>query len=221
MKQYLKAYPATMTLIAVNLLLFVSTTVQGGNSQALIKLGGMYPLRIAVFNEYWRLITAGFLHSGVTHLMTNMFSLFIVGTILEPIFKKEKFIGIYMVSSIFSISFSYAFGAANRVSVGASGAIFGYFITVVLLTKLAPYHRGVRALSQQFLATVLLNVALSFLPGIDWLGHLGGALGGVLAFYMFGYYTTNRQKQMLLMSIFLIAVVVLNVIGTKSVYSLF
>lgn len=209
MNYQLKQYPATMVLMAINIFLFAVTALQGATGQVLVNLGAMYPPYMIFLNQYWRLITAGLLHSSAMHLVMNMLSLYVVGTILEPLLGKERFVASYFMASILGATFSFSFGELYRLSVGASGAIFGFFMIIVLLTKLAPYHRGLRALSQQFMGTVLLNIAFSFLPGVDFLSHLGGAIGGVVAFYVLGYFQNNRNKQWQLMLGYVTMIVVL------------
>lgn len=216
-KQFFQKYPATAVLIAINIFFFSITFTQGNTPQALINLGALFPPHIGILHQYWRLMTATFLHSSIMHLLTNMFSLYFVGTLLEPIFDKERFVGVYLLSGVMGNAFSFAFGSSFHVSVGASSAIFGYFVSVILLTKLAPHHRGVRALSRQFMFVILINAVFSFTPNVDFLAHLGGAIGGVIAFYIMGYFQNDRMKQIQLLMVYSIVVIILIIIGTKGV----
>lgn len=217
MKQFFEKYPATTVLIAINVFFFMITFTQGNSPTALVNLGAMFPPYISIYHHYWRLITAAFLHSSTIHLMTNMFSLYVVGTLLEPIFDKERFIGIYLLSGVMGNAVSFAFGDPFHVSVGASSAIFGYFVSVILLTKLAPNHSGFRALSRQFMGIIMLNAVMSFTPNVDFFAHLGGALGGVLAFYMMGYFKNYRARQIQLLVLYSIIIVALIIIGSRGI----
>lgn len=211
-RQTLKHYEATVVLIAMNIFLFVMTMLQPNMSYGLIKLGGLFSPAIVLHHEYWRFLTAGFLHANLTHLLFNVFSLYAVGIILEPLFKKEHYISIYVLSTIFSNLFAFAF-QPTTVVVGASGAIFGLFAVTALLSKLSPNHYGIHALSQQFKLTILINLCLSLLPGISLTGHVGGLLGGVFAFYTFGYFKQNKAKQVLLLIAYIICCIVLYQFG--------
>lgn len=211
-RQFFQKYPATTILIFINVFFFVITFSKGNTPNALVSLGALFSPYVSVYHQYWRLITAMFLHSSMTHLLSNMLSLYVVGTLLEPILDKERFVGIYLLSGIMGNAVSFAFGNYLQVSVGASSAIFGYFMSIILLTKLAPHHQGVRKLSQQFMGIVLLNIALSFVPNVDFLAHLGGALGGVIAFYMLGYFQHHRARQIQLLVCYSVIVVILIII---------
>lgn len=217
MKLFFEKYPATAVLIAINVFFFTITFMQGNTPATLVNMGAMFPPYISIYHHYWRLITAAFLHSSVIHLMTNMFSLYFVGTLLEPLFEKERFVGLYLLSGVMGNAVSFAFGTSFHVSVGASSAIFGYFVSVILLTKMAPHHSGFRALSRQFTGIIVLNAVMSFTPNVDFFAHLGGALGGVIAFYMMGYFKNHRARQMQLLVMYSVIIVVLIIIGIKGV----
>lgn len=217
MKLFFEKYPATAVLIAINVFFFTITFMQGNTPATLVNMGAMFPPYISIYHHYWRLITAAFLHSSVIHLMTNMFSIYFVGTLLEPLFEKERFIGLYLLSGVMGNAVSFAFGKPFHVSVGASSAIFGYFVSVILLTKIAPHHSGFRVLSRQFTGIIVLNAVMSLTPNVDFFAHLGGALGGVIAFYMMGYFKNHRVRQMQLLVMYSAIIVVLIIIGIKGV----
>lgn len=216
-RQFFQKYPATTVLMFINVFFFVITSSKGNTPDVLVDLGALFSPYVSLYHHYWRLITAMFLHSSVTHLLSNMFSLYVVGTLLEPILDRERFVGIYLLSGVMGNAVSFTFGNYFQVSVGASSAIFGYFMSVILLTKLVPHHQGVRALSRQFMGIVLLNIALSFSPNVDFLAHLGGAIGGVIAFYMLGYFQHHRARQIQLLVCYSIIVVVLIIMGSRGI----
>lgn len=129
-------------------------------------------------HEYWRLITAGFLHSGWLHLGFNMYLLYIIGRELELAIGSARFGAIYLTALLWGSA-----GALMQTSiapiVGASGAVFG----VVGATMVELRRRGFDPFSGGLGALVLINLVIGFLPGlhIAWGGHIGGLIGGVLA----------------------------------------
>ena len=129
--------------------------------------------------EVWRLVTAGFLHAGFTHLLFNMFGLYILGSMLEPAIGRMRFAVIYFVSLL-----AGSFGALllttnpNQYTVGASGAIFGLMGAAVIILR----HRGINPMESGLGMWIGLNLLITFaIPGISIGGHLGGLFGGALA----------------------------------------
>lgn len=178
---------ATVVLILINMIVFVVTASKGNSVGVLIEHGAMYPPLININAEFWRLLTAMFLHGSVFHLVLNMWSLFIVGSILEPIFSRDKFLVLYLGSGLLGSAFSYTFSSYNTVSFGASSAIFGLFAAIVLLATLFPYHAGIRNNAQSFVSTILINLGIGFfVPGLDMLAHVGGLIGGAIMLYCLG-----------------------------------
>ena len=87
--------------------------------------GALEPDRIALYHEYWRLVSAMFLHGGLLHLAINMYVLWVLGSVIEPAFGSKRFLAIYLISGLFGSVASYMFSAPDVAGVGASGAIFG------------------------------------------------------------------------------------------------
>src|SRR5438105_6938482 len=124
----------TQTLIAINIGAFVGELVTGGRlgltftgdfTSRLVRWGAIYPPDIAQRHEYYRLVTAMFLHGGVLHLLVNMYVLWVLGSVIEPAFGPRRFLAIYLVAGLFGSVSSFVFSAPQTVGVGASGAIFG------------------------------------------------------------------------------------------------
>jgi membrane associated rhomboid family serine protease len=148
----------------------------GGGSSTLTDEGALS--RAAIQDgEYWRLVTAGFLHDGVFHLLLNMFGLYILGTILEPAVGTLRFGVIYFVSLL-----TGSFGALLQEdvfqTVGASGAVFG----LMGATAVVMWNRGLNIMESGLGFWIVLNLVISFLPGlnISWGGHIGGLIGGAV-----------------------------------------
>lgn len=134
--------------------------------------------------QVWRLVTGTFLHAGIIHLLTNMYSLYIIGTQLENFVGKKKFIFIYFISAISGSLMSCLF--SNALSVGASGAIFGLLGSMLYFGYHYRLYLG-SVLKAQIIPVILLNLFLGFtLSGIDNAAHVGGLIGGYLATMLVG-----------------------------------
>lgn len=146
--------------------------------QALILLGAKYNVRIVLGNEWWRLITAVFLHADLQHIALNSVSFYFLGQELEPLMGKWRFLLLSLGAGIGGNIVSFAF--SNSVSIGASGAVFGLFASYLALSYLYPDSYSLSARAQNYAALIVINLVFSFLsPGIDFFGHLGGAFYGV------------------------------------------
>jgi len=173
--------PATIALIAINVIVFVAELAAGGagqfsNGGKLIHDAGLRGPDIAN-GDWWRVITGGFLHAGFLHLLLNMYVLWVAGSILEPGIGTPRFLGIYFVSLIAG-SLGALIVDPNTLTVGASGAIFGLMAGVIVVAR----GRGVEQLASQFGLFVVLNLVLTFsIPGISVGGHVGGLIGGAVA----------------------------------------
>lgn len=149
----------------------VAETIQWGANLGLLTLGG----------EWWRLLTAMFLHGGFVHLAFNLYFLWAVGRACEQIFGAAAYGVVYIGSGLIA---SLASAALNPLgaSVGASGALFGIFgalLGFVLRRRSMLNQDFVRSIARNAGVLVLINVAISFaVPEIDIVGHIAGALAG-------------------------------------------
>ncbi len=127
--------------------------------------------------EYWRLITAAFLHADIIHLLVNMYALNIIGTQVETVLGKSRFLIIYFASAIGGSLMSSIL--TKGLSVGASGALFGLLGALVYFGYYYRIYFG-SVLTSQILPVIILNLAMGFLiPGIDNAGHIGGLISGL------------------------------------------
>lgn len=137
-----------------------------------------------VNQQYYRLLTANFIHANLLHLIVNIYALSIVGKVVENYFGKLKFLLIYIGSGISASLLSSIF-LNDSVSLGASGAIFGLLGAFSFFAyKYRVYMAGV--LKNQLLPILVVNLAIGFMPGIDMAGHMGGFIGGLLLAVAFG-----------------------------------
>lgn len=184
----------TLALIAVNVLVFATEVLLSGMrfevpTPVLVEMGAMYALLVQA-GELFRLFTPMFLHMDLMHLAFNMVALYSVGEVLERVLGRGNFLLLYFVGGITGNAVSYAadvlLGGGPTVSAGASTSVFGLFVAVALLGVL---HKGNRRMfaeySKGMLGIIGVNVAYTLLvPSISVSGHLGGALGGLVAMFM-------------------------------------
>ena len=168
----------TYVLIGINVLVAIGSMLGGGvgtTSSSLTDDGGVSQHFIAD-GEYWRLLTAGFLHVGLFHLATNMLSLWILGSMLEPPFGRWRFGLIYLVSLLCG-SFGALLMSPDNVTVGASGAIFGLLGAAAVLAR----NRGFSLMESGLGIWIGLNLLITFtVPNISIGGHVGGLVGGAV-----------------------------------------
>ena len=166
----------TKTLIGINAAMFVLELAQGGLSSQFV---GDYALvgRDVANGEWWRVVTAAFLHANLVHLGLNMLMLWWFGGPLEALIGRARFLTIYGISLLA--------GAAGALidqpvgaTIGASGAIFG-----VLGAGLVLERRGIPIYGGAALGVVVFNLIFGFLNrgSISIGGHIGGFIGGALA----------------------------------------
>jgi membrane associated rhomboid family serine protease len=173
--------PATIALIAINVIVFLIELAAGGaeqfgNSGQVIHDAGLRGPDVAN-GDWWRVISGGFLHAGFLHLLFNMYVLYVAGSILEPGIGTPRFLGIYFVSLIAG-SLGALIVDPNALTVGASGAIFGLMGAVIVVAR----GRGIEQVASQFGFFIVINLVLTFsIPGISVGGHIGGLIGGVVA----------------------------------------
>ncbi len=177
-KQKIKHLSLTEWLIIINVLLFILTQIVDftvGNG--LIHLGAKVNFLIAG-GEYWRLITAMFLHGGIMHLLFNMMALYILGRDIERFFGQKKFLLLYFGAGLIGSAFSFLL--IDNVSVGASGAIFGLMGGNLYLYRRNPMVYK-RIYGNDLLILIVINLVIGFVqPNIDIAGHIGGLIGGFI-----------------------------------------
>ncbi len=129
--------------------------------------------------QWYRLVTVALMHDQTSdlpyHLAFNMLALHSLGTQIESILGRSKFLVIFFISLLAGSITSAYFLPFNGYSVGVSGAVFGLFGAILILGK--RYGADMKST----LITVGLNLAIGFtIPGIDWRAHVGGLIGGAV-----------------------------------------
>ena len=184
----LRRYQSVWVLIAINILVFIFTTIRPdiGNSLALTK-----PL---LNSNYWTILTAMFVHANFMHIFANMLTLYFFGIFCLQLLDDKWFWIVYFIGGIFGNILFLLIGPTNSAVVGASGAIFavGGLITMMRPTQkvylyfLIPMPLWV-GIGIGFLLTV-------FIPGVAWQAHLGGLIVGLIAGFFFRQKERRRQE---------------------------
>ena len=176
----------TYTLIGINVAVFLLQFTVGINAVA--GDWGMWPVGVAIGGEWWRLVTAAFLHGSFLHIAFNMYVLFALGPTLERILGHGRYLTLYVLAALGGGVASYAFSDIRTVSVGASGAIFG------LMGALVVAGRRLRYDITQVLILLGINVVIGFFaPGVDWRAHLGGLITGAVVAAIMVYPAKHRR----------------------------
>lgn len=182
----------TYALIAINVLIWLFLLSKGGEisrtpAEILLLWGGNAASEVQK-GEWWRMLSATFLHSGLMHVAMNMLGLYTAGIIVERIYGQRLYLIIYFGAGLMGSALSLNFSAQQAVSVGASGAVFG--VTGALLVAVyqnraqLPKIFGRQTLSGLGFFIVYALVQGFSKQGIDNAAHIGGLLGGCLAAFI-------------------------------------
>jgi rhomboid protease GluP len=184
--------PATVVLFAAIVLGFLLEIYTGAwkNGDLLAELGAIVPARVFEDGDYWRLVSAMFLHGDGTvrgdllHLGFNLFALWQLGRLYEMMFGTKRFLFVYFVTGLIASVASLLHLPPYGASVGASGAIFGVIGAFIFSIRRSPrfrHERWARGIVQQLMFWIVANIAigLSF-PQIDLAAHIGGLIAGLI-----------------------------------------
>lgn len=191
----------TMTLIGVNVAMFIVVTALGRAGDRLVldlsmisgeaQLRGL-PLGTGVAEgEFWRIMTSSFVHTGVTHLLFNMVAIGLIGTNLERVLGRSRYLSLFLVSCLTAGTAVYWFSPPASVTYGASGGVFGLLAAALVVYRKQGYD--VTAL----LVLLAINLFFTFsIPNISWQGHLGGLVGGLVAAAALAYAPRARRTML-------------------------
>jgi membrane associated rhomboid family serine protease len=206
----------TLTLIAINVAMFLATAVSAvahgasplnNYDSPLFNALAQAPAYVVVTGEWWRLITAAFLHFGLIHLGFNMLALLMFGAELERAIGRGRFLTLYLVSALGGATAIQLFAASNVLAAGASTAIYGLLggLGVVLVAT----RQSLRGLIQ----LLAINLFISLLPGLSLIGHLGGLVTGALTAGILVVARRRPALQILGVAALVVVLVVLAVTG--------
>jgi len=185
----------TQVLIALNIAMFVITSVGGGLSIAGDNQSHVF-YRLALVpaavghGQWYRLLTAMFMHVNVLHIAFNMYALYIIGPPLEAALGRSRFIVLYLLAGLGGSVLSAALGPTLETAAGASGAIFGLFGAFYLAARHQRLETG------GIVATIVLNLVFtfSFSGVIDWRAHVGGLITGAAVMAVLAYAPTGPRR---------------------------
>jgi membrane associated rhomboid family serine protease len=179
----------TYVLIAINVLAFILEMTSVGLERQLT----LWPRAVAK-GQLYRLVTAAFLHYGATHLLLNMWALYVVGPPLEMWLGRLRFGALYALSALGGSVVVYLLSPLDTATAGASGAVFGLFgATFVVGKRLALDVRWVVAL-------IVINLVFTFVvpavssQQISWQGHVGGLVTGAVVAAAYVYPPRERRN---------------------------
>jgi membrane associated rhomboid family serine protease len=185
--------PVTYALIAINVVIYLVTVVQGNG---LSNPGGSLYLRWLLFGPFvahggwYRLITSMFLHGFLLHIVFNMVALYFIGVPVEQYLGRARYIGLYFVSGLAGAA-GALLQAPLAPTVGASGAIFGILGAMMIIE-----WQITGRLAGQAMTWIVINLVISFsFSGISWGGHLGGLIGGILITLAYAHWGDRGRAQ--------------------------
>jgi membrane associated rhomboid family serine protease len=159
----------TYALIAINVLTFVLQISMGDLEKQL----ALWPPAVAD-GQLYRLVTSAFVHYGATHLLLNMWALYVVGPPLEMLLGRLRFGALYALSLLGGSVLVYLL-TLNTATAGASGAVFGLFGAMFVVAKRLNFDM------RWVVVVIVINLAFTFVSrGISWQGHVGGLVTGAL-----------------------------------------
>ena len=171
----------TTFLVAVNILVYVYTSVVGGNFiqteySVLLQFGQANSNVLS--GSYWQLLTSIFVHVDISHIALNMLFLIIFGLRAEELFTTEEYFFVYMFSGLSGSLLTLFLMAPNTVSAGASGAIFGMYGAGIIYTRKTFGQSIIGALLYAFLLLIMSTGA-----GVNVVAHFGGLAAGLIIGY--------------------------------------
>jgi membrane associated rhomboid family serine protease len=185
----------TQAIIAINVVVFLVETAAGaplggGGGGSVWNKGVLFGPAITAHNpgnllpgfpytgthQYWRLISSGFMHDGILHIALNMFFLYMMGPMIESAIGRVNYAATYMAALLAGSFGALAFTPLSP-SVGASGAIFGVFGTLIVVAR----DRGIPIWQSGLGLTLIINLVFTLsVKGISIGAHLGGLAAGVI-----------------------------------------
>jgi membrane associated rhomboid family serine protease len=175
---------ATYVLIAINVALYFGAQSSVSAQNDLVLFGPA-----VADGDYWRLISSGFLHVEIIHILMNMLSLYWLGRLVEPALGHARYVGIYL-ASLLAGSLGVMILDPDSATLGASGAIYGLLGAAIVMAR----NRGISLVQSGLLPVLAINFAITLtVPNISLGGHLGGLVGGLLATFVVEQISMRRR----------------------------
>jgi rhomboid protease GluP len=184
--EYLRRFPATTVFLAINILVFLAMWANhvspvSPSAEQLIRWGANSGEQVISHNQWWRIITMAFVHIGAPHLIMNMWSLWLLGTLAEAVLGTYLYVGVYLLCAIAG-SLASLYWNPLVVGAGASGALMGILGALVSVLKFAhlPVPKDVlRSTTRSLMLGGALTLGIGILPRIDNAAHVGGVICGL------------------------------------------
>ena len=209
----------TYTLIALNVVAYIAESIYPNlvNYGAVIGRATDPQLHEVVgvaVGDWYRLISNAFLHEplgtgfGITHILFNMWALYVVGPALERFLGQARFLAVYLVSALAGAVLFYLIAPVNQGAIGASGAIFGLFGAWFVLS------RRLRLDARMIVFLIVINLVLGFtIHGIGWQAHVGGLIAGAALTAAYVYAPqANRTAVQVAATVVLVALLIVGVV---------
>ncbi|HZK56711.1 MAG TPA: rhomboid family intramembrane serine protease [Clostridia bacterium] len=176
----------TFILLAIMIVYFIFITLNGGttNVSTLVRYGALYPPFVVMYGQYYRFITAIFIHIGIAHIFFNGYALYIFGPQIERLLGPKKFLLFFLLTGVGGNLATFLFNFTS-ISAGASGSLFGILGAFLYLVH---RHRDMVTPGgrRQIFSLITINLILTFVvPSISTTAHLGGLAMGYLLSYVF------------------------------------
>ena len=184
----------TTVILLLNFGLYVATALYSmkGSSgmvfdidgQTLFAFGAKEPFAILREGQWWRLVTAGFLHGGILHILMNSWVLFDLGPQVEEMYGTTRFLVFYFVATVAGFFASTMF--SSSLSIGASAGLFGLIGAMIALGVRQRHTAMGATMRSHYTQWAIFGVVMGLLPGfrVDNAAHLGGLAGGFVVAYL-------------------------------------
>jgi rhomboid protease GluP len=178
----------TIMILLINSALFVATTLFArtvGDQNALYAFGAKYGPAITQLHQWWRLVTAGFLHGGLLHIGMNSWVLFDLGAQVEEVYGAARMIVFYFAATV--AGFALSLWWSPVLSIGASAGLMGLIGAMIALGVRNPGSAG-SAIRGMYIRWAVYILIFGLLPGlnVDNAAHIGGLVAGFCAAYLAG-----------------------------------
>ncbi len=218
----LKQYTLTYSIIILNISIYVISAFLSGSLvdmdlETLVNMGALFGPFTVLDEQWWRLFTAMFLHGGMTHLLMNMFSLYLMGRAAEMYFDTKSYVSIYLFSGLIGGLVSLYVHPVS-VGVGASGAIFGIFgaLAGFFLAHRDKIAAHSKAFMKDFSIIIGINLVIGFsIEAVDVSAHIGGLVVGAVG----GFLLSKSPKFFMLYNSAMVLVMFIIVARLSSEYA--
>jgi membrane associated rhomboid family serine protease len=178
---------ATFVLLALNVAVFFGASSSARAVDEMVLWGPG-----VAAGDFWRLITSGFLHTSMIHLIMNGLALYWLGRMIEPALGHARFVAIYLVS-LLTGSLGVILLSWDSPTLGASGAVYGLLGAAIVMAR----NRNIGLMQSGLIPILAINLGITFLiPNISIGGHLGGLVGGMAVTFVIEELSARRRNSL-------------------------